>query len=101
MIRKEVQERTDELAELAIGMDYFTQEDADFGEAEAVAKVTEYCDKICSMATAIKEAVGKDSAKAASLEKVSTVEKRLNFGNEILGTQPGLSFKSFGTSLTS
>ena len=54
MIRKEVQERTDELAELAIRMDYFTQEDdEEVGEAEAVANIIEYCDKICSMATAI------------------------------------------------
>jgi len=101
MIRKALKPKTDELAEHAWYLHRYTQEDADFGEAEAVAKVTEYCDKICSMAKAIKKAVGNVVAKAVTFEKVHPVERRLNFGNEILGTQPGLSFKSFGTSLTS
>ena len=68
-------------------------------EAERVGKVTEYYYRICSMAMAIKEAVGKDFSKAASLEKVRTVDKILNFGNEIHGTRPGLSF--WDTKLTS
>jgi len=54
MISKELQKSTDELVEVAFSLDYYTHDDAEVGEAEAVAKVTKYCDQICSMASAIK-----------------------------------------------
>ena len=70
-----------------------------------MAKVTEICDQICSMATAIKEAAIKELAvnmtlaKAATLEKVHTVERRLNFENEMLGTQAGFSYTDYDGNL--
>ena len=54
MIRKELQKSTDELVEVAYSLDYYTCDDVEVGEDEAAAKVIEYCDQICSMASAIK-----------------------------------------------
>ena len=71
MIRKDLQHKTDELVEVAYSLDQYTHDDAEVEDTKAVAKVTEYCDRICSMATAIKE--------AATLGTVREIEKRLNF----------------------
>ena len=92
MIRKELQQRIGDLADHAWELHRIANEHIYVEETETVAKVTEYCDRICSMAMEIKEAVGKDSAKVATLEKFSPVERSLNFGNEMHGTQPGFSY---------
>jgi len=60
MIRKELKKKTDELVEVAYSLDLFTHDDAEVPEADAAAKVIEYCDQICIMATAIKTAALKE-----------------------------------------
>jgi len=60
MIRKDLQKKTDELVELAFSLDLYTHDDAEVEEAEATAKVGDFCDKICSVATTIKAAARKE-----------------------------------------
>jgi len=98
MIKKALQHRTGERAEHAWELHRIAHEHIYVEEAEKVGKVIEYCDQICSMATAIKVAARNELevqtalANAATLERVCAVERRLNFGKENHGTQPGFSW---------
>jgi len=97
MTSKELQKRTDELVELAYRLALCARGDGNEGEDETQTKVNKLCNKISRKAMAIRVANNKAAAdkiiaaketlkKAATLEKVCAVERRLNFGNKILGT---------------
>jgi len=103
MIGKELQKTTKKLAELAYNLAEYTYDEAKGDESVAVAKVGEFCDQICSMATAIKAAAGQkfasitSLAKAAAIAKVCAGERKLNFNHKILGSQTGLPHEELGT----